>query len=935
MGLTEEERKEKQRQILARYGLGSEDEEEQDSQQERSVKAEPETAHVKIEEKPVVPTVTKVVAEYMPVSPWPGVTYPMQDVIEYDSAAHTEDSRNRNVKNSLVTRVAAVGEEGIERRIAANSRIVTYSVKSLIRVVGIEASNRCLLKGHGGSVSDLELLAGTGGSDHILGSIAKDGSVYLWWIHERTLEGSDLDDDLELSARAQKSFKHPKDKACYQKICFNNSFSEGIEVALFDRESTNIRYLCCGSRICSADGEVGNFDDITLNGDQQIEDIWWHGPKTLASALSNGTIELWDVAQGSKLTAKLAAEKPVQTAPFLVRKLGPHSTVAAVEKSSSGLRLLSVEEEVRVCQTIQMKDGSPENSTSFIETDPSGEILALGKTFYKSIFVMHYNSAWKKIDAITQLNIMSPILSFAVTRVSQTKFVSGNQVGTDDLILWCVHPEKVQRYYVSARDCAPAAAELETNGGADAAAETVEKAVIQPPVSSTQEEKPDPTPASGLVEPVSEKLEPVEPNEKDEEQVKEVTEGAAQAENGEANVVDEVTVPEPVANTITVEDSGTAQKPEEAGEQDNAASATVSMTSELEALMRETMKLTMAGLYRTVAEKLNSEKSRREKAEKDRQERLLKAVSGTMRGIIDNFVEEAVQQHLKSALVLPLEASTIPDAAATETLTKDLEKSLQTHLSKGLSSGFEDAVSSKSLQTNFADLLVESKLGTSFRDASSVMSRQVADAIGNGLADGISDKLVASLREMRMISTDAVNTVNELQATIQAATLDAAKVDGRTATRSFVAEIDAALSGDLEGVALITAMEAPSLSLLTNLVQRISSRRSKALEELRQGDLLRLTSKLTDIVYSSAINQPQSSSSLEQGDVDVNEILDWLSDTILLIEPEADEIKDNAKSVLTDTLSQLQAVKDSFDTAEDAAKANTVKLLVRVVRSLV
>mmetsp|Transcript_31658 Transcript_31658/g.122591 ORF Transcript_31658/g.122591 Transcript_31658/m.122591 type:complete len:388 (-) Transcript_31658:226-1389(-) len=387
------------------------------------------------------------------------------------------------------------------------------------------------------------------------------------------------------------------------------------------------------------------------------------------------------------------------------------------------------------------------------------------------------------------------------------------------------------------------------------------------------------------------------------------------------------------------------------------------MTSELEALMRETMKLTMAGLYRTVAEKLNSEKSRREKAEKDRQERLLKAVSGTMRGIIDNFVEEAVQQHLKSALVLPLEASTIPDAAATETLTKDLEKSLQTHLSKGLSSGFEDAVSSKSLQTNFADLLVESKLGTSFRDASSVMSRQVADAIGNGLADGISDKLVASLREMRMISTDAVNTVNELQATIQAATLDAAKVDGRTATRSFVAEIDAALSGDLEGVALITAMEAPSLSLLTNLVQRISSRRSKALEELRQGDLLRLTSKLTDIVYSSAINQPQSSSSkrsfhpprqpflestdlrvvigfeivagLEQGDVDVNEILDWLSDTILLIEPEADEIKDNAKSVLTDTLSQLQAVKDSFDTAEDAAKANTVKLLVRVVRSLV
>lgn len=43
----------------------------------------------------------------------------------------------------------------------------------LIRVVGIEASNRCLLKGHGGSVSDLELLAGTGGSDHILGSIAK------------------------------------------------------------------------------------------------------------------------------------------------------------------------------------------------------------------------------------------------------------------------------------------------------------------------------------------------------------------------------------------------------------------------------------------------------------------------------------------------------------------------------------------------------------------------------------------------------------------------------------------------------------------------------------------------------------------------------------------------------------------------------------------
>lgn len=63
-----------------------------------------------------------------------------------------------------------------------------------------------------------------------------------------------------------RSFKHPKDKACYQKICFNNSFSEGIEVALFDRESTNIRYLCCGSRICSADGEVGNFDDITLNG---------------------------------------------------------------------------------------------------------------------------------------------------------------------------------------------------------------------------------------------------------------------------------------------------------------------------------------------------------------------------------------------------------------------------------------------------------------------------------------------------------------------------------------------------------------------------------------------------------------------------------------------------------------------------------------------
>ncbi|KAJ8906008.1 hypothetical protein NDN08_002508 [Rhodosorus marinus] len=933
MGLTEEERKEKQRQILARYGLGSEDEEEQESQQEHVVKEEPETTPVKLEEKPVVPTVTKVVAESMPVSPWPGVTYPKQDMIEYDSPAHTEDSRNRNMKNSLVTRVAAVGEEGIERRIAANSRIVTYSVKSLIRVVGIEASNRCLLKGHGGSVSDLELLAGTGGSDHILGSIAKDGSVYLWWIHERSLEGSDLDDDLELSARAQKSFKHPKDKACYKKICFNNNFSEGIEVALFDGESTNIRYLFCGSRTCSTDGEVGNFDEMTLKGDHKIEDIWWHGPKTLASALSNGVIELWDVEQGSKLTPKLATEKPEQTAPFGVRKLGPHSTVAAVEKSSSGLRLLSVEEEVRVCQTIQMKDDSPENSTSFIETDPSGEILVLGKTRYKSIFVMHYNPAWEKIDAITQLNVTSPILSFAVTRVSQTKFASGNQVGTDDLIVWCVHAEKVQRYYVSARDCAPVSAELETSGGANAAAEKVAKSAPQAPSSSIREETSDPLPVSALSEPVSEKSERVEPSE---EQVKEVTEEAAPPEeNGEANVVDEVTVPEPVADAVAVEDPATTEKPEEVEERDNQASANISMTSELEALMRETMKLTMAGVSRTVAEKLNSEKSQREKAEKDRQERLLKAVSATMRGIIDNFVEEAVQQHLKSALMLPIEASNIPDAAATETLTKDLKKSLQTDLSKGLSSGFEDAVSSESLQKNFADLLVESKLGTSFKDASSVMSRQVAGAIGNGLSDGISEKLVASLREMKLISTDAVKTVNELQATIQAATLDAAKVDGGTTRRSFEAEIEAALSENLEGVALIAAMEAPSLSLLTNLVQRISSKRNQALEELSQGDLLRFTSKLTDIVYSAASNQPESSSSLEQGEVDVNEILDWLSDTILLIEPEADEIKDNAKSVLTDTLSQLQAVKASFDKAEDTAKANTVKLLVRVVRSLV
>lgn len=94
-------------------------------------------------------------------------------------------------RDARVTQVALYSSQLLEshgRKIAVSDHILSYAVGGHIRAILRHLSARCLLKGHSSVVADIEFLSfmesrlDNETADHIsiLGSVADDGSVYVW-----------------------------------------------------------------------------------------------------------------------------------------------------------------------------------------------------------------------------------------------------------------------------------------------------------------------------------------------------------------------------------------------------------------------------------------------------------------------------------------------------------------------------------------------------------------------------------------------------------------------------------------------------------------------------------------------------------------------------------------------------------------------------------
>lgn len=406
----------------------------------------------------------------------------------FDYTAVAPSARHLPPRDPRVTQITHYSSQLLEshqRKIAVNDQIVSYGVGGHVRAMLRHTSARCLLKGHNSVVADIEFLSfmesrlDNPSADHvsILGSVADDGSVYVWKLIRN---GPGESQTLEVADAIR--FEHPEfDKGkSYKRIAFrpgpNSIIAEngiGVAMLLLDVNSVDLRIVelvKMNDKMMVRDKFLRARHEF-IEGDQKAEGnvvaaAWLS--ETIVATSRGGHVFLWNAdntyscciahvprANTQHVTAIYTLLDDVM---LLVVSHGRELEVWITKDIAVDMSLTTLQ----LNQTIRLFDDSKPDVHCVTSIDPTEQLVTVSNVRDRSFFLLHFNRVAKAFDAVTEVPLKNSIYSFCVTPLSKPLASSPGPgtprtapVAAEELGVWCVQPPGIQVVHLPVHVCRP------------------------------------------------------------------------------------------------------------------------------------------------------------------------------------------------------------------------------------------------------------------------------------------------------------------------------------------------------------------------------------------------------------------------------------------------------------------------------------------------
>lgn len=485
--LSEDARKEAQRRMLAdKYGLASSDEDDDDQSDTATSGGGEGSSSASSADHPGAPSVPSAPAALKEHSlsrasgtVWPGALLadPMSAgaklpiVYRYRRAEHAETTALRECRVTQVTMYQSMYAESTGRRICVDGRIICYAVGGHVRVLARGSTARCLLKGHESGVVDMELAVVKGdGNVAVLGSVAEDGSVFVWVVN-RFEEEDDEDGEagVVLEKRDSIRLENPRGGS-YDRIGFRpvdgavpSESGIGVAMLLMDRKCESLRVtelVKMGEKTKLRDRELSG-GHTCLDGEGLSAAAWL--TKSLIATARGGEVCVWSVSGGT-VTMKLERDTKSVVSGLHVLQRGEGFVILLVAAENGTVlevwSLMTGAGKSILVQQLRLEDAGGGGFNVVARDVMSPDFVAVSSLRTKSVFVLHYRQDRACLDAITELPVKEPVLSLCVTkneRKLDTEYERGVQEASSvmELGLWSVHPSSIKMTHVLTSQCVP------------------------------------------------------------------------------------------------------------------------------------------------------------------------------------------------------------------------------------------------------------------------------------------------------------------------------------------------------------------------------------------------------------------------------------------------------------------------------------------------
>lgn len=403
----------------------------------------------------------------------------------YDPIKEKDAVNARDLKVSKIAAYTSQLNDKHDRKISVNDCIITYAVGGHIRAILRNSGVRALLKGHEGQVADIEFLysqerrldASSSDCISVLGSVADDGSVYVW----KLVRNDDREED-NLTVADAIRVEHPQmtDGRWYRKIAFrpgpNSIIAEkgiGVAMILLDPESADVRVvelvkmndkMMVRDKFLRAKNEKGEDKD---NSETPIDCAAWMSERIIATS-RNGQVYLWDADSTlSTCLSKLPRESKTRVNALYAFKEEALVIVADSGREievwgSSGFSTDTNSSSFELRQSIMISNDKSSDLFAVSAVDPQEELAILSTVKGSSLFVLHYNNAAQAFDTVTEVPVKSSVLSLCMTRnMRRNTSAAGlatqvvNSEPAEEIGIWCVQPRAIQMIHLPTNDCLP------------------------------------------------------------------------------------------------------------------------------------------------------------------------------------------------------------------------------------------------------------------------------------------------------------------------------------------------------------------------------------------------------------------------------------------------------------------------------------------------
>lgn len=400
----------------------------------------------------------------------------IQAFYDHTSSRVNRPSNFRDVRITPLTSYSSQLIDSHHRKIAVNDELVAYGVGGNVRVMLRHSSGRCLLKGHNAIVSDIEFLSfqetalkESNSFISILGSVADDGSVYIWKLI-RTGEGSNTAVEIADAIR----FEHPgfEKGQSYKRIAFrpgpNFIITEngiGVAMLLLDAHDSDLRIvelvkmndkMMVRDRFLAAENETG-IEGNTV--DSPLDAAAWLS-ETVVVTSRGGHVFFW-LADNNHLCCIGKVPRESKSPVTSILCVQPDALLFVVSDGRE-LEVWHVNDFLRdglsvtitLQQNICLFRDSSEEVRCVVSVDPSEALVTVSNVYGSSLFVLHFNSSAHAFDAISEIPVNHPTYSFCLAPFRgstgsvkpNTSFSSSNR--EEEVGVWCVHPNGIQIVHI-------------------------------------------------------------------------------------------------------------------------------------------------------------------------------------------------------------------------------------------------------------------------------------------------------------------------------------------------------------------------------------------------------------------------------------------------------------------------------------------------------